>query len=95
MYAKLWNTTPSTCATVRSVTAGRKCKTNFFDFPLSHTLTPMTTNTTRKERYRLSLKYTLSHNLNSFFKGGQPYNFKSNLNGQNGSCPIIIMKVNL
>ena len=32
-------------------TAGRKCKTYFFDFPLPHTLTPKTTCTIRKERY--------------------------------------------
>ena len=49
--ARLWNTTPSICATVQSVTADRKCKTYFFDFPLSHTLTPKTTCTIRKERY--------------------------------------------
>ena len=43
--------TPSICATVQSVTAGRKCKTYFFDFPLPHTLTPKTTCTIRKEKY--------------------------------------------
>lgn len=51
MCVRLWSITPSICATVQSVTAGRKCKTYFFDFPLSHTLTPKTTCTNRKERY--------------------------------------------
>ena len=58
---KLWNTTPSICATVQSVTADRKCKTYFFDFPLSHTLTLRLPVLSEKKDIILSLKYTLSH----------------------------------
>ena len=55
----LWNTTADTCEAEQSVTAGRT--SYFFTFPLSHTLSPYTTRTTRKERYILSHKLTLSH----------------------------------